>query len=122
MFIANVHQYAVEDRQNRPFGGHGNPRLRGQRGHPHSFQCHRFAAGIRPADHQYSLLSTERKRHRNNRAIFFFELVFQHGVARGLQPQLIGLGKFRPVGVEIARKSRTRKNAVQFRDRPSGGF
>ena len=114
LLVANVHQHAVENRQERALRRHGNSRLRGQRCHSHGFQRHGFSAGVRAADDEHALLSTKRERHRNDRAVFFLQFVFENRMACVLQAQFVVDGKLRSGGIEIARKSRSRKNAVQL--------
>ena len=118
LLVADVHQHAVEQRQDHALRGHRNSGLRRQRGHSRRFQRHGLAAGVWSADHQHAFFSAKGQSHRNNGAIFLAEFVLQHRMARAFQTQFICCGEFRDRGVKFPRESRARKHTVEFRNCP----
>ena len=55
LFVADIHQHAIDKRKARRLRGHGNAGLRGKHGETHRFERDGFAAGVRAADDEHGL-------------------------------------------------------------------
>ncbi len=76
LLVADVHEHAIEQRQDGALRGDGDSRLCGKRGDACGLQRDGLAAGVGAADDQQALGTSQRQRHGHDRAIFAAEFVF----------------------------------------------
>ena len=121
LFVADINEYVIEERQYSALRGNRNARLGRQRRHASGLQRDSFAPGVRAADDEKTLVSAKIQGNGNDKAIFTAQFVFEHGMASGFELKL-GIGdKFRDAGVEVAGKTSAGKNAVELGNDCRGG-
>ncbi len=82
LFVADVHEHAIDERKARRLRGDGNAGLRGEHREAHRFERDGFAAGVGAADDEHGLGASERERHRDDAAAVSAQRIGEHGMPR----------------------------------------
>ena len=116
LLIADIGEYAIEDRQLGALGGHRNRGLRRERGEADGFERDGFATSVRPADDQHGFIAAERESRRNSLASLRAQRGFEDGVAGCVEPERIAHGKFGNGTIEFAGEAGASENRIEMRD------